>query len=123
MGDGNLCPDLPLGQLWAPSEPQSLLPSDVPPAASLAGLLAVQGKGGDWITPHARALLIPDWGNLPRRTHTAAVQVGKPRPRRGGHSYPDYVVREVGPAAKTQHRQKETNNSKKIKEAALDLKS
>lgn len=28
-----LCPDLPLGQLWAPSEPQSLLPSDVPPAA------------------------------------------------------------------------------------------
>lgn len=100
-GDGNLCPDLPLGQLWSPSEeePQSLLPSDVPLAPNLAGLLTVRGKGRDWVTPHAGELLIPDWGDLPRRAHTAAIQVGKPRPTRGGHhSYPDYVVREAGPA-------------------------
>lgn len=88
----------PLDSCGAPLN-LSLLPSDVPPAANLAGLLTVRGKGGDWITPHARALLIPDWGDLPRRAHTATVQVGKPRPRMGGHSYPDYVVREARPAA------------------------
>lgn len=77
----------------------SLLPSDVPLVPNLTGLLTVRGKGGDWVTPHAGALLIPDWGDLPCRAHTAAVQVGKPKPRRGGHhSYPDYVVREAGPA-------------------------